>query len=76
MCDLTDVSPLVGLRTGAFTIGHVAIKVTSSKVVKHKKACANNQYVFIPFVFTLLASLTFYIEFTKIGFTIQKCKSR
>ena len=35
--DLTGVSPLEGLGVGAFTIGHTALKVASSKVSKHEK---------------------------------------
>jgi hypothetical protein len=36
---LTEVYPLVGLTTEDFIIGQATIKVVSSKVVKHKKAC-------------------------------------
>jgi hypothetical protein len=49
--DLTGVSPLVGLGVGAFTVEQTAIKVASSKVTKHEKACSDNQHVFIPFAF-------------------------
>jgi len=49
--DLTEVSPLVGLRVGAFTVGHSALKAASSKVTKHEKACSDNQHTFIPFAF-------------------------
>ncbi|PNY14294.1 auxilin-like protein, partial [Trifolium pratense] len=49
--DLTRVSPLVGLRTGDFIVGQEALKAASSKVVKHEKACSDNQHVFIPFAF-------------------------
>jgi len=64
--DLTGVSPLVGLGVGPFTVGHAALKVASSKVAKHEKACSDNQHAFIRFVFDtfgFLALLTFYIEF-------------
>jgi hypothetical protein len=49
--DLTGVSPLVGLGVGPFTVGQAALKVASSKVAKHEKACSDNQHVFIPFAF-------------------------
>ena len=49
--DLIEVSPLVGLGVGTFTVGHVALKAASSKVVKHEKTCSDNQHVFIPFIF-------------------------
>ena len=49
--DLTGVSPLVGLGVEPFTVGHTALKVASSKVVKHEKACSDNQHAFIPFAF-------------------------
>ncbi|MCI09972.1 auxilin-like protein, partial [Trifolium medium] len=48
--DLIGVSPLVGLRDETFTVGlQVALKVASSKAVKHEKACSDNQHAFIPF---------------------------
>jgi hypothetical protein len=49
--DLTEVSPLVGLITGDFTVGRAALNVASSKVAKHEKARSNNQHAFIPFAF-------------------------
>ncbi|KAL5709901.1 hypothetical protein ACHQM5_020530 [Ranunculus cassubicifolius] len=49
--DLTGVSPLVGLGSGVFTVGHAALKATSAKVAKHEKACIDNQHAFIPFAF-------------------------
>jgi hypothetical protein len=49
--DLTGVSPLVGLTTGGFTVGQAAPKAASSKVVKHEKACSDNQHAFIHFAF-------------------------
>ncbi|MCI19690.1 auxilin-like protein, partial [Trifolium medium] len=49
--DLTGVSSLVGLRTKTFIVGQTALKVDSSKVAKHKKACTHNQHVFISFAF-------------------------
>jgi hypothetical protein len=36
---------------GDFTVGQVALKADSSKAVKHERACFDNQYAFIPFVF-------------------------
>ncbi|KAK2439585.1 hypothetical protein QL285_024234 [Trifolium repens] len=49
--DLTGVSPLVGLGVGDFIVGREALKAASSKMVKHEKACSDNQHVFIPFAF-------------------------
>ncbi|MFS7982277.1 hypothetical protein Hanom_Chr10g00960921 [Helianthus anomalus] len=49
--DLTGVSPLVGLGSSAFTVGQVALKASSGKVIKHEKACLDNQHVLIPFAF-------------------------
>ena len=49
--DLTGVSPLVGLRNEGFTMGQAALKAASCKVMKHEKACIENQHVFIPFAF-------------------------
>lgn len=49
--DLTWVSPLVWVKTSDFTVVQTALKVASSKVVKHEKTCFNNQHVFILFVF-------------------------
>ncbi|KAJ0558888.1 putative exostosin [Helianthus annuus] len=49
--DLTGVSPLVGLGSSAFTVGQAALKAASGKVIKHEKACLDNQHVFIPFAF-------------------------
>ncbi|KAL4557593.1 hypothetical protein LXL04_035777 [Taraxacum kok-saghyz] len=34
-----------------FTMGQAALKAASSKVMKHEKACIENQHVFIPFAF-------------------------
>ena len=56
--DLTEVSPLVGLGVGPFTVGHATLKAASSKVAKHEKVCSDNQHAFILFVFlTLLVFL-------------------
>jgi hypothetical protein len=41
----------VGLTIGDFTVGQAAFKTASSKVVKHERACSENQHVFIPFSF-------------------------
>ncbi|MFS7976906.1 putative exostosin [Helianthus anomalus] len=49
--DLTGVSPLVGLESSAFTVGQAALKAASGKVIKHEKACLDNQHVFIQFAF-------------------------
>ncbi|GJY73665.1 hypothetical protein Tco_0478096 [Tanacetum coccineum] len=49
--DLTGVSSLVGLSSRGFTAGQAALKAASGKVTKHKKACIENQHVFIPFAF-------------------------
>ncbi|MFS7949409.1 putative exostosin [Helianthus anomalus] len=49
--DLIGVSPLVGLGSSAFTVGQTALKAASGKVIKHEKACLDNQHVFIPFAF-------------------------
>ncbi|GKE72707.1 hypothetical protein Tco_1534748 [Tanacetum coccineum] len=49
--DLTGDSPLVGLSSRGFTVGHATLKVASCKVAKHEKACIENQHVFIPFAF-------------------------
>ena len=51
MCRLDWVSPLVGLGVGPFTVGQATLKVVSSKMAKHKKACSDNHHVFIPFDF-------------------------
>ncbi|GJT11771.1 hypothetical protein Tco_0858813 [Tanacetum coccineum] len=49
--DLTRVYPLVGLSIRGFTMGQAALKAASCKVTKHKKACIENQHVFIPIAF-------------------------
>ncbi|MFS7889274.1 putative reverse transcriptase domain, exostosin [Helianthus anomalus] len=49
--DLTGVFPLVGLGSSAFTVGQAALKAASGKVIKHEKACLDNQHMFIPFAF-------------------------
>ncbi|KAK2438168.1 hypothetical protein QL285_022979 [Trifolium repens] len=49
--DLIEVSPHVGLTTRDFTVGQAALKAASSKVVKHERACPENQYAFIAFAF-------------------------
>ncbi|KAL6550175.1 hypothetical protein OROMI_020663 [Orobanche minor] len=56
--DLTGVSPLVGLRDGGFSVGQTDLKATSSKVVKHEKACFDNQHAFIPFAFDTFGFLS------------------
>lgn len=52
--NLTKVSPLVGLMVMVFSVEQAVLKVMSSRVVKRKKSCSNNQYTFIPFALTLL----------------------
>ncbi|KAL6521158.1 hypothetical protein OROGR_017727 [Orobanche gracilis] len=49
--DLTGVSPLVGLRNEGFTMRQAALQAASCKVMKHEKACIENQHMFIPFAF-------------------------
>ncbi|GJS64036.1 hypothetical protein Tco_0678600 [Tanacetum coccineum] len=60
--DLTGVSPLVGLRDNGFVAGQAALKAESSKVAKHKKACFENQHVFIPFAFDTFGFLASKVE--------------
>jgi len=55
--DLTEVSPLVVLGVGAFTVGQTALKTTSSKVDKHEKVCSDNQHIFISFTFDTFSFL-------------------
>jgi len=55
--DLTEVSPLVGLGAGPFTVGQTTLKAASNKVAKHEKACSDNQHVFIPFAFDIFCFL-------------------
>ncbi|GJV62123.1 hypothetical protein Tco_1468223 [Tanacetum coccineum] len=40
--DLNGISPLVGLSSRGFTVGHAALKAASCKVTKHKKTCIEN----------------------------------
>ncbi|KAK2384559.1 GDSL esterase/lipase [Trifolium repens] len=58
--DVTGVSPLVGLRTEDFIAGQAALKAASNKVVKHEKACYDNQHTFIPFAFDTFGFLAPY----------------
>jgi hypothetical protein len=51
--DLIGVFPLVGLTTGDFTIGRVALNAASNKVAEHDRACSDDQYASIPFVFDI-----------------------
>lgn len=48
--NLTEVSPLVGLRTEGFIIGQTTLKFVLSKVVKHEKTCSDT-FVFGTFGF-------------------------
>lgn len=62
--DLIVISPLVRLRTRDFIVGHTSLKVSSSKLVKYKKKCSENQHAFISFAFdtfVFLASETIYL---------------
>ncbi|MFS7993732.1 hypothetical protein Hanom_Chr12g01097561 [Helianthus anomalus] len=43
--------PLLLLRKDQITVGQAALKAASGKVIKHEKACLDNQHVFIPFAF-------------------------
>jgi hypothetical protein len=54
--NLIEISPLVELGSGNFTVGQASLKVASNKVAKHEKICFDNQHVFIPFAFDTLAS--------------------
>jgi len=59
MCGLDLGFTSRGIRSQVFfTVGQVALKVASSKVVKHEKACSNNQHAFIPFTFHNFGFLT------------------
>jgi hypothetical protein len=49
--DLIRALPLVGLRAETFTEEQTALKVVSSKVVKHEKTCSDNEHDFVPFAF-------------------------
>jgi hypothetical protein len=51
--NLTGVSLLMRLTTGDFTVGQGGFKAASSKVVKHERACSENQHVFILFAFDI-----------------------
>jgi hypothetical protein len=48
---LIGINSLVELGVGDFTVGRAALKTPSSKMAKYKKACSDNQHVFIPFAF-------------------------
>ena len=41
----------MGLTTRDFIAGQAALKAASNKVVKHEKACSDNQHAFILFAF-------------------------
>ena len=51
------MSPLVGLRDNRIVAGQAVLKAESGKVMKHEKACKENQHVFIPFAFDTFGSL-------------------
>lgn len=67
--DLTGVSPLVGLSSQSFTLGHAALKAISYKVVKHEKACIENQHVMHSNAMTPRSTN---VVFKRISFAIQK----
>jgi hypothetical protein len=54
MCGFDWNFSFVGLTTENFTVGQAAFKAASSKVVKHERACSDNQHVFIALHLTLL----------------------
>ena len=56
--DLTEVSSLVGLMTGTFTVGQTTLKVVSSKLAKHEKTCSSNQHAFVSFAFDTFGFLS------------------
>jgi len=41
----------VRLGVGPFTVGQTVLKVASSKVAKHEKACSGNQHAFYTICF-------------------------
>ncbi|KAL4564267.1 hypothetical protein LXL04_028325 [Taraxacum kok-saghyz] len=51
MCTSSKGQSPIGLRNEGFTMGQTVLKAASCKVMKHEKACIENQHVFIPFVF-------------------------
>ncbi|MFS7925874.1 putative exostosin [Helianthus anomalus] len=55
--DLIGVSPLVGLRDHGFVAGQAITKGGAGKVVKHEKACIENQHVLVPFAFDTFGAL-------------------
>jgi hypothetical protein len=71
--DLTGVSQLVGLWVGNFTVGQTALKAASSKMVKHEKACSDNQHVFILFVIDTFGFLAPEFVTCKSSTKILKC---
>ncbi|MFS8017406.1 hypothetical protein Hanom_Chr15g01380001 [Helianthus anomalus] len=48
---VSSVLSLVSADTTRVPMGQAALKAASGKVIKHEKACLDNQHVFIPFVF-------------------------
>ncbi|GJS94929.1 hypothetical protein Tco_0801897 [Tanacetum coccineum] len=74
--DLTGVSPFVGLRDNGFVAGQAALKTELSKVVKHEKACLENQHVFIPFAFDTFGFLAPEAEefFTRVQRVVQRLR--
>jgi len=55
--DLIGVSPLVGLGTESFIVGHTTLKTTSNILAKHEKTCSDNQLAFMPFAFVIFGFL-------------------
>ncbi|GKA20910.1 hypothetical protein Tco_0700899 [Tanacetum coccineum] len=55
--DLIEVSPIVGLSSRGFRVGHAALKAATCIVTKHEKTCIENQHVLISFAFDTLVFL-------------------
>jgi hypothetical protein len=51
MRDLTGVFPIFGLGVRDFMVWRTTLKAASSKMVKHKNLCFDNQHIFILFIF-------------------------
>lgn len=49
--ELTRFFPPMGLGSGVFSMGQVALKDSLCKVAKHEKACMENQHTFDTFSF-------------------------
>ena len=60
----------MGLGVGLFTVEQTTLKVASSKVAKHEKACSDNQLAFIPFAFDTFGFLA--LEDVELLHRVQK----